>query len=69
MSAARRTGIDPEEHYVAPGEIEIIPLTNGWFSVLVGRKVTIKRFNLSSDECAQLVKVLTEQVLADRPAS
>jgi hypothetical protein len=68
--AASRAAADPAGRYVAPGVIEVEPLAGGWFSVFIGRKVTVKRFNVTRGEAAELVRVLSEQVLtADRPAS
>jgi hypothetical protein len=55
---------------VAPGVVEVIPLTGLWWQVAIGREMTTKRFNLTRSEAAELVRVLTERVLTlDRPTS
>ena len=48
---------------VAPGVIEVAPLADGWYSVFIGRRATVKRFNLSRGEAAELVRVLSRDVL------
>jgi hypothetical protein len=47
---------------VPPGVIEAEPIGDGWYMVAIGRKRT-KRFNLTRDEAAELVRVLRERVL------
>jgi hypothetical protein len=50
--------------------IEVAPLAGEWFSVFIGRKVTVKRFNITRGEAAELVRVLNRDVLTlDRPES
>lgn len=70
VSAARKTSGGLAARFVSPGVVEVEPLTGEWWHVAIGRKVTVKRFNLTRTEAAELVRVLTEQVLTlDRPAS
>lgn len=71
MSAPRRkTAASRISSIVLPGVVEVSPVVGEWWQVSIGRKVSVLRFNLSRTEAAELVRVLTEQVLAaDRPAS
>jgi hypothetical protein len=70
MTAPREKLASLTDHYVAPGMIEVAPLAGEWFSVFIGRKVTVKRFNITRGEAAELVRVLSRDVLTlDRPES
>ena len=48
---------------VPPGVIETEALANGWYHVAIGRDRTVKRFNITRAEAAQLVRVLREHIL------
>jgi hypothetical protein len=70
VRAPRKTAASAATRLVAAGVIEVAPLSDGWYSVFIGRKATVKRFNLSRAEAAELVRVLSDQVLTlDRPTS
>ena len=48
---------------VAPGVVRIEALGGGWWHVAIGRDRTVKRFNLTRGEAAELVRVLRAEVL------
>jgi hypothetical protein len=52
-----------------PGVVRVTPSRNGRWLVEIGRERYPKRLNVSRTEAAELVRVLTAEVLtADRPA-
>lgn len=52
-----------------PGVIRVTPCRNDRWLVEIGRNQYAKRLNISRAEAAELVRVLTAEVLtADRPA-
>jgi hypothetical protein len=63
MSAAGKTSAEVAGRMVAPGVIEVAPISDEWYSVFIGRNRGPKRFNLTRAEAAELVRVLTRDVL------
>jgi hypothetical protein len=52
-----RAGLTP------PGQVRAEPLGNGLVLIRIGRTSTEKRFQLSRNEAAELVRMLTRDVL------
>jgi hypothetical protein len=48
---------------VPPGMVEVERTDNQWWLVAIGRDRSVKRFNLTRGEAAELVRVLRERVL------
>jgi hypothetical protein len=63
VSAAGKTPAEVAGRMVAPGVIEVAPLDGEWYSVFIGRNRGPKRFNVTRSEAAELVRVLTRDVL------
>lgn len=48
---------------VPPGAVEVEHASDEWWLVAIGRERSVKRFNLTRGEAAELVRVLRERVL------
>lgn len=48
---------------VPPGAVEVERADDQWWLVAIGRDRSVKRFNLTRGEAAELVRVLRERVL------
>lgn len=65
---SRQSFAAPATKFVPAGVVEVAAHGEGWFLVSIGRGKSVKRFNITRGEAAELVRVLTERVLTqDRP--
>jgi len=69
MNAPGACSADLAPIVTPPGVIRVTPSRNGRWLVEIGRAQYVKRLNVSRAEAAELVRVLTAEVLtADLPA-
>ena len=61
----RRNGPRPALAFrpVPPGVVEVERVDDEWWLVVIGRERTVKKFNITRAEAAELVRVLRERVL------
>jgi hypothetical protein len=67
-ASRRRSAVSLGSRQVPTGVVEVEDCGDGWILVGIGRARNTKRFNLTRGEAAELVRVLSEEILtADRP--